>query len=381
MSTAAVPDTAADLMADDTDTRHRNERAEVANLIGGTLSNLPPADGAPHTADTPEADRAAELVTAANPYLTALVDLRDLLKAGPPDADWLIEPVIAAGRAVALVAKKKQGKSLLMLVIIGAACTGRDPFTGDRREPIKVLYVDHEMSTDDVYERLVSMGYDSDDDLDALAENLKYSLLPMSRPLDTAEGGALLLEAVDELAPDLVVIDTLSRVTEGDENDARTIQNYYQHTGQHLKRRGIAVARLDHMGKDSDRGARGSSAKGDDVDVVWHQTATNEGWKLKREAARMGWVPDEVNITKSGGDPLTVRLADESWPKGTTEQAADLDAIGWPVEARNGTGRGPARAALKAAGYTVDDDRVLGKALKYRRRADYGTAKALDDLI
>ena len=36
-----------------------------------------------------------------------------------------------------------------------------------------------------------------------------------------------------------------------------------------LKEAGIALLRIDHAGKDLTRGQRGTSAKRDDVEVVW----------------------------------------------------------------------------------------------------------------
>ena len=65
-----------------------------------------------------------------------------------------------------------------------------------------------------------------------------------------------------------------------------------------LKQRGATWVRLDHAGKDLDRGQRGSSAKGDDVDVVWRLDMTDNGVTFHREAARMSWVPPSVDFVQ-----------------------------------------------------------------------------------
>ena len=116
---------------------------------------------------------------------------------------------------------------------------------------------------------------------------------------------------------DLVVIDTLSRVTEGPENDSDTYRNLYRHTWLPLKRAGIAAVRLDHTGHEGTR-ARGSSAKGDDVDVVWLLKPTDKdfGWKLTLAAARMGWVPESVSIEKVRGKALTFQRVSKGWLPG-----------------------------------------------------------------
>ena len=196
---AAVPGRVLDILADDTDHRRRHEATDLQTYIGPSLANMPPDDGAPHPADTPEAERSAELVAAVNPYAVARVDLDALIDRGPPPADWLIEPVIAAGRSHALVAPPKAGKSLLTLAVVGSACVGTHPLNGRPMTPLRVGYVDHEMTPDDLYERLDDLGFTSAEQRELLAKNLLYVQLPASEPLDTATGAAQLVAwAIDE---------------------------------------------------------------------------------------------------------------------------------------------------------------------------------------
>ena len=67
-------------------------------------------------------------------------------------------------------------------------------------------------------------------------------------------------------------MDTLARVTEGKEDSSDTLRTFYRHTGKPLKVAGVTWARADNTGKDANRGARGISAKDDDVDIVWQLT-------------------------------------------------------------------------------------------------------------
>lgn len=352
------------------------ERAEVA-AIGPSLTN----DGAPPHGDDDapngsETERGAKLRVAANAYMVSLIDWDTLLDGEPREAEWLVEPFIALGRSHSLTAPAKLGKSLLTLYVIGCLCIGRDAFTGDKRDPAKVLYVDHEMTEDDIRERLEDMGFTTSADRAALRENLYYALLPSSAPLDTTSGGAELCEVVEHLGVELVVIDTFSRVTSGDENDAGTTRDYYANTGQPLKRLGVATLRLDHMGKVKGKGTRGSSAKGDDVDVAWLLDDTDKGLKLTTPVrARMGWVPDTVNLAKTA-EPLSWRVVENSWPAGTKPTADDLDAIGVPLT----VGKGPARTALKAAGKPAPRNEVLLAAQRWRRSEDRRRADTGDDV-
>lgn len=342
----------------------------------GTALSIPHGvhNGSPRT-------DAAELVEAASPYAVARVDLDALIERGPPPADWLIEPVIAAGRAHALVAPPKAGKSLFTLALVGSACVGIHPLTGQPMEPVKVLYVDHEMTADDLYERLDDLGFTEAKHRELLGENLVYVQLPASSPLDTASGGAQLVAYATGEAVALVVVDTLSRVTEGPENDSDTYRNLYRHTWQPLKRAGIAAARLDHTGHEGSR-ARGSSAKGDDVDVVWLLKPTDKeaGWNLTRSAARMGWVPESVPIEKQQGEALTLRRVSKGWLPGVADVVADLDAIDWTTGTGNRTGYRFAVAALKEAGKATARANVMGQALEFRRLRE-NEGRTVADLI
>src|SRR5205823_2611131 len=61
---------------------------------------------------------------------------------------------------------------------------------------VVVLYFDYEMTEDDLYERLQDMGCGPEVDL----SRLRYALLPTLPPLDTRDGGAALLAAVDQVS-------------------------------------------------------------------------------------------------------------------------------------------------------------------------------------
>ncbi len=97
------------------------------------------------------------------------------------------------------------------------AATGTDLF-GNQIDPVNVLYTDHEMTEDDVEERLLDFEYGPDTDLTHLA----YSQFPVFPPLDTEAGGEALEAAIAVLGVELVVIDTLSKIVEGEENNSDT---------------------------------------------------------------------------------------------------------------------------------------------------------------
>ncbi len=273
-------------------------------------------------------------------------------------AEWLVEPVIPAGRSTAIWSTAKSGKSLLALDLAAALATGRPTLDRPAAEPTPVLYCDWEQQPDDLRERLAALGYGPGSDLRLLA----YLLLPNLPPLDTAAGGAALMGLVRDHEPALVVFDTMARAVTGDENEADTFRDYYRYTGARLKAAGVAVVRLDHSGKDTGRGQRGSSAKNDDVDLVWRLTAEGRQVILHRTHCRVDWVPDVVRLARRDGPLHHATIDPTTWPDGTADLAAELDDHQVPLDAtittavetlkRHGPGR---RKAL------------VGTALRYRK--------------
>jgi RecA-family ATPase len=87
--------------------------------------------------------------------------------------------------------------------------------------------------------------------------------------LNSAQGGAELIAAVNAYGSEVVVIDTVSRAIDGEENSNDTWLAFYLHTGLQLKQLGVSMIRLDHSGKDESKGMRGGSAKAGDVDAFW----------------------------------------------------------------------------------------------------------------
>jgi hypothetical protein len=186
--------------------------------------------------------------------------------------EWLVEPLLPARRLVALFSAPKVGKSLFMLDLAVAVARGVS-FLGHLPDRARVvLYVDFENDPrGDVRTRLQAMGVGPDD-----LGNLRYLSFPQLAKLDTLMGGLELVAIAQAHGAEVVVIDTISRAVQGEENDNDTWLSFYRNTGVHLKAAGIACIRLDHTGKDEAKGMRGGSAKYGDVDAVWAMTKLDD---------------------------------------------------------------------------------------------------------
>ncbi len=202
--------------------------------------------------------------------------------------------LMAPGQQITVVGDGKAGKSLFAQEWMWRMATGQ-PFLGDKpQDPVRVLYLDAENGQEQVQERFLSFGAGPRN-----MGELRYASFPPVRPLDTPGGGADLMALVKATGAELVVIDTVSRFISGPENDADTWLSLYRHTLLPLKRDRVSSVRLDHRGKDSERGARGSSAKTQDVDHVWELSALGGGaLSLKRTHTRTGIGPDAFNLVR-----------------------------------------------------------------------------------
>lgn len=274
-------------------------------------------------------------------------------------SDFVLPPFIAAKRQTAIYSAAKTGKSLLALDAVAAGVTGRSVLGQGATAPIRVLYIDQEMTPEDLRERLTDLGYGPADDLSGLA----YYQLASLPPLDTDIGGEVLMDLVHQHGADLVVVDTMARVVSGDENQADTYRSFYRHTGRRLKADGVALLRLDHAGKDSALGQRGSSAKADDLDVVYRLVADDATHlRLTCTHRRVPWVPTSLELVRHEEPILRHVVVEGSWPAGTVDVAHDLDRLDVPVDAPVSR----ATAALKVAG-SPRRKATVAAAQRYRK--------------
>ncbi|MGW1174577.1 AAA family ATPase [Kitasatospora sp. NPDC002543] len=240
--------------------------------------------------------------------LAAALDWSALFAADYTNVQLLPGRLLAPGQQIAVVGDGKAGKSLFMQEWVWRVATGQSAL-GDTPQPVvRVLYIDAENGHPELQQRLRSFGAGPQ-----TMGALTYLSFPPIRPLDTAAGGQDLLATAKAVGAEVVVIDTVSRFISGEENTADTWLALYRHTLMPLKAAGIASIRLDHFGKDNERGARGSSAKVQDVDHVWELRAQGGGiLSLKRTHSRTGIGPDEFTLIRHS------RKIGDDWVAGAT---------------------------------------------------------------
>jgi hypothetical protein len=329
---------------------HNGDRSEAARALraASTASSPTSTPNVQQTGTQGDVEGDPDDYDAA--LMSMLIDWRDFFDTDHQAEDWLWEPVIPAGRGTVIFAKGGTGKSLVLLAMVVDLV----------KRGVRVLYLDYEMTPADLDERLADMGVDSAEHL----EHLHYAQLPSLPAFDTPEGGRAVTRFAQLVDAQLVVIDTFARAVQGEENDSDTVRDFYRMTGLHLKADGRAFIRIDHSGKDEAKGQRGSSAKNDDVDLVWQLKLADDGYTLVRGKCRMGWVPERVALERHDR-PFALSVAGgDSWEPGTKECAELLDELSVDLDA----GERKVTAAIVEAGHPKPTRKVLRDAIKYRRR-------------
>lgn len=257
----------------------------------------------------------------------APIDWDDLFAEDTTAAEFLPGGLLEKGQQIALIGDGKSGKSLVMIEWCVRAIAGHEFLGVAADEPIRILYLDAENSRRDLAMRLRSIGATP-----GMLANLVYLSFPPFRPLDESDGARQVMTLVNKHKPNVVILDTVSRFIKGKENDSDTWLQLYRLLHKRLKGAGVAGIRLDHFGKDAEKGGRGSSAKSQDIDHVWELMVNDTQERivgnatemvtllsLNRTHTRTGLGPNRLSIKRVG-----IKTRDEWLPGETRHTLADV---------------------------------------------------------
>ncbi len=192
-----------------------------------------------------------------------------LFERTPDFIDWILEPLISKGCIVQLQGTPKIGKSGFALLLalscaLGRWTSGRFNYVGGAR---RTLYLGYEDSARRMKRRarayLVAMGV-----TDSFPDSLLMFQRAPTLDLGTDDGRARLEKIVRQNKLEVLVIDTLSWVATGNENDKSAMQPVLATLRYIAEEYGTAIVLLHHTRKTSQAGdmasvserGRGSSA-------------------------------------------------------------------------------------------------------------------------
>lgn len=175
--------------------------------------------------------------------------------------DWL--PM--QGKAL-IYAPPKSGKTFLSTQI--ARCIGSgEPLLGIPTSPGRVLMLQFEMGMEVWQARINSTGQSY--------ENV-YVGTNFSLKIDTHAGQAILINALKAVEPQVLILDPLYKSMSKDENETKDMRDICDFLDSLIEAFKCSILLIHHSGKDTSRGARGSSVIDDWVDSCIRMKKTSK---------------------------------------------------------------------------------------------------------
>lgn len=218
------------------------------------------------------------------------VNFDELVALDRPARETIIGPLRERDTAQ-VYAKRGVGKTHFALGLSYAVASGGPFLRWVAPKPRGVLYVDGEMAAEDLSARVRTLRKNNPLQPQAPLRYLCADLLPGGLPYLGTEEGQRLVEAELDESIQVLVLDNLSCLFGGAENDAES-WDPAQRWILSLKRRGLCVVFLHHAGKGGAQ--RGTSRREDQLDLV--VKLENPSDYRPEEGARF-----EVHFEKSRG--------------------------------------------------------------------------------
>ena len=194
-----------------------------------------------------------------------------------PAGVWLVDTILPVGGTLLLYGDPKVGKSFAALQLAAALATGSDWLGFPVPTAVKVVYIQLDTPRSlwiDRVSRLNASGLPTDVVFYSDRELLQTWPFNILDPLHQR----VLRETLDEVKPDVVILDTLREAHRGDENDSTDMQNVLSHLTSIVKP--AALILVAHGKKASIEnpaslinGNRGSNYVSGAVDTILHMTA------------------------------------------------------------------------------------------------------------
>lgn len=243
---------------------------------------------------------------------------------------WLVDKYLEKDALAVIYGQPGKGKSFLALDLSCSIASGVE-FHYHAVKPGVVIYIAGE-GHNGLARRIHAWAKHN---AVAVPELMFISEAPTD--LSNANNAVRVAEAVQEIAnntgekPALIVIDTMARNFGGDENSATDVGQFVRNVDDLRRHWKATVLIVHHSGKDSDRGARGSSALKGAVDAEY-EVNRNEDDKIIRliphkmkDAEKPAPIAFEligVEIADSMGNPISgaaLTLVEYSAPSTTTK--------------------------------------------------------------
>lgn len=179
--------------------------------------------------------------------LKETLSVKEYLKDGVPKIEWVVDNILPRSGITSFVGAPKSFKSFVALDLALTAASGREFLDNFSTEESNVLIIDEENGNTTILSRIdlmcKSLAMDHPDNV--------YISIFNGIKLDTDEGYIILDTLIRELNIKVVILDSMVRLMEGDENFASDVRKVFDTLKKLRKEREVSFIILHHLTKDS----------------------------------------------------------------------------------------------------------------------------------
>jgi RecA-family ATPase len=219
--------------------------------------------------------------------------LSELIADTTPRPQAIIDDGILNAQSLLLIAgQQKAKKSFLAMNMAVAMATGRSFACFNIHRPHRVLVLSAEGGFHSNKERVIKMCAN----IQAPSDDFLHLDFGTRWKLDNKANCKELSETIDEIKPEVVIIDPLVKFHLKDENSTQEMMDVLNAIRNIIEDKNVSVILVHHLGKSIGNGARGSSAILGEYDSYIEIAKHKETQKLKFDM-RHAETPDPKQIT------------------------------------------------------------------------------------
>ena len=227
------------------------------------------------------------------------------------DTDYIAEPLIAHGTISQVVGYNGHGKSFFLSALLTSLASGRPNFGPyETKKPCKVFYLDYDNPARTVLHRFknfTNMFGDTGTNMNMWSPALISKEDGGEMNLRSEEGFRLLEEWLDEIKPDVVVIDTVRNAFGGIEEASASEWFKVNHVARSIRTKyNAAVVVVHHRNKPGESGLgreAGSTAQLTDIDT---QIMVTQVFQNKQDAKQKAGILDgDFEVYTGNGEKKT----------------------------------------------------------------------------
>ena len=205
----------------------------------------------------------------------------------PAPKSWIVKGWIPKGPAFCMTfGPSGNGKTFVVVDRMLSIATGRESWCGAKVKQADVLYLCGEGSMD-VRARIAVWCQEH-----RITKLEHFYMSEEAAHIDSAEGMNRIIQALEfyNFKPELIVVDTLNRFMEGDENDTQNAGSFIAACSELQNRFGACLLLVHHTGlaEDAQKRARGSSAFRGALDMQDMVTKTGEVFCIQQTKNKGG---------------------------------------------------------------------------------------------